>query len=100
MNTALARWSGLPSCVRNAFEHGHNLAVRGGLGLASGPDGWRISYRDRMFHTKNLHAAAEDLHRAIRAAVDPEAFSDFRGDARPKRSEACLRSCRPLLSSA
>jgi hypothetical protein len=25
--------------VRNAFEHGQNLAIRGGLGLASGPDG-------------------------------------------------------------
>jgi len=66
--------------VRNAFEHGQNLAIRGGLGLASGPDGWWISYRDRMFQTKDLLAAAEDLHRAIRAAVDPEAFSDFRGD--------------------
>ena len=57
-----------------------NLAIRGGLGLASGPDGWWISYRDRMFETKDLLAAAEELHRAIRAAVDPEAFSDFRGD--------------------
>ena len=33
-----------------------------------------------MFETKDMLAAAEDLHRAIRAAVDPEAFSDFRGD--------------------
>lgn len=32
-----------------------------------------------MFQTKDLLAAAKDLHRAIRAAVDPEAFSDFRG---------------------
>ncbi len=68
------------ACIRNDFEHGHNLAIRGGLGLASGPDGWWISYRDRMFQTKNLLAAAEDLHRAIRSAVDPEAFSDFHGD--------------------
>ena len=66
--------------IRNAFEHGQNLAIRGGLGLASGPDGWWISYRDRMFQTKDLLAAAEGLHRAIRAAVDLEAFSDFRGD--------------------
>jgi hypothetical protein len=66
--------------VRNAFEHWQNLAIRGGLGLASGPDGWWISYRDRMFETKELLAAAEELHRAIRAAVDPEAFSDLRGD--------------------
>lgn len=66
--------------VRNAFEHGQNLTIRGGLGLASGPDGWWISYRDRIFQTKDLLAAAEDLHRAIRAAVDPEAFSDFHGD--------------------
>lgn len=29
---------------------------------------------------KDLLAAAEDLHRAIRSAVDPEAFSDFHGD--------------------
>lgn len=33
-----------------------------------------------MFGTKELLAAAEELHRAIRAAVDPEAFSDLRGD--------------------
>lgn len=66
--------------VRNAFEHWQNLAIRGGLGLASGPDGRWISYRDRMFETKDLLAAAEELHRVIRAAVDPEAFSDFRGD--------------------
>lgn len=65
--------------VRNAFEHGQNLTIRGGLGLASGPDGWWISYRDRMFQTKDLLAAAEELHRAVRAAVDPEAFSDFHG---------------------
>ena len=66
--------------VRHVFEHWQNLAIRGGLGLASGPDGWWISYRDRMFETKDLLAAAEKLHRAVRAAVDPEAFSDFRGD--------------------
>jgi hypothetical protein len=66
--------------VRNAFEHGQNLAIRGGLGLASGPDGWWVSYRGRMFQTKDLLAAAEELHRAVRAAVDPEAFSDFHGD--------------------
>jgi hypothetical protein len=29
---------------------------------------------------KDLLAAAEDLHRAIRSAVDPEAFGDFHGD--------------------
>jgi hypothetical protein len=50
--------------VRHAFEPGQNLAIRGGLGLASGSDGWWISYRDRMFQTKDLLAAAEDLHRA------------------------------------
>lgn len=61
--------------IRNVFEHRQNLAIRGGLGLASGPDGWWISYRDRMFETKDLLATAEDLHRAIRAGVDPEAFS-------------------------
>jgi hypothetical protein len=33
-----------------------------------------------MFETKDLLAAAEDLHRDIRAAVDPEAFSDFHDD--------------------
>jgi hypothetical protein len=38
--------------VRNALEHGQNLAIRGGLGFASGPDGWWISYRDRMFQTR------------------------------------------------
>jgi hypothetical protein len=66
--------------VRHVFEHWQNLAIRGGLGLASGPDGWWISYRDRMFETKDLLAAAWELHRAVRAAVDPEAFSDFHGD--------------------
>ncbi|MGH3277968.1 MAG: hypothetical protein ACRDNW_02390 [Trebonia sp.] len=66
--------------ARNALEHGQNLAIRGGLGLAGGPDGWWISYRDRMFQTKDLLDAAEELHRAVRAAIDPEAFSDFHGD--------------------
>ncbi len=66
--------------VRNALEHGQNLAIRGGLGFATGPDGCWISYRTRMFQTKDLLGAAEDLHGAIRAAVDPEAFSDFHGD--------------------
>jgi hypothetical protein len=66
--------------VRHALEHGQNLAIRGGLGFASGPDGWWISYRGRMFQTQDLLAAAEDLHRAIRTAIDPEAFSDFHGD--------------------
>ena len=66
--------------VRNALEHGQNLAIRGGLGFASGPDGWWISYRGRMFQTQDLLAAAQHLHRAIRAAVDPEAFSDFHGE--------------------
>lgn len=67
--------------IRHAFEHTQNLTRRGGLGLASGPDGWWISYRSRMFETKDLLTAAENLHRAIRAAVDPEAFSDFRGNS-------------------
>ena len=66
--------------VRNALEHGENLAIRGGLGFASGPDGWWISYRGRMFQTQDLLAAAQHLHRAIRAAIDPEAFSDFHGE--------------------
>jgi hypothetical protein len=39
-----------------------------------------ISYRDRMFQTRDLLAAARDLHRAVHAAVDPEAFSDLHGD--------------------
>jgi hypothetical protein len=26
--------------VRNVFEHWQNLAIRGGLGLSSGQDGW------------------------------------------------------------
>ena len=26
--------------IRNALEHGQNLAIRGGLGFASRPDGW------------------------------------------------------------
>ena len=71
---------GTVASVRNAFEHGQNLAIRGGLGLASGPDGWWISYRGRMFQTQDLLAAAQHLHLAIRAAIDPEAFSDFHGD--------------------
>ena len=66
--------------VRHALEHGQNLAIRGGLGFASGPDGWWISYRGRMFETKDLLAAAEGLHRAVRTAVDTEAFGDFHGD--------------------
>jgi hypothetical protein len=34
-----------------------------------------------MFETKDLLTAAENLHRTIRTAVDPEAFSDFRGNS-------------------
>ena len=33
-----------------------------------------------MWDTQDLLAAAETLHAAIRKAIDPEAFSDFRGD--------------------
>ena len=33
-----------------------------------------------MFQTQDLLAAAQHLHGAIRAAVDPEAFSDFHGE--------------------
>ena len=68
--------------VRNFLEHSQNLAIRGGLGLASGTDGWWISYRDRMFQTRELLTAAEEMHHAVRAAVDPEAFSDFHGITR------------------
>jgi hypothetical protein len=56
--------------VRHVFEHWQNLEIRGGLGLAGGADGWWISYRNRMFETKDLLAAAGELHRAVRAAVD------------------------------
>lgn len=69
------------SGIRIAFEHRQNLTRRGGLGLASGDGGWYLSYRGRMFETADLLAAATDLHRAIRAAVDPEAFSDFHGNS-------------------
>jgi hypothetical protein len=51
----------------------------GGLGFGRGEDGWYVSYRDRMFDTKQLLEAGQELHRAIRQAVDPEAFADFRG---------------------
>jgi hypothetical protein len=66
--------------VRHVLEHGQNLEIRGGLGFASGQDGWFVSYRGRMWETQELLAAAETLHAAIRKAIDPEAFSDFRGD--------------------
>jgi hypothetical protein len=62
------------------LEHGQDLEIRGGLGFASGQDGWFVSYRGRMWETQDLLAAAETLHAAIRKAIDPEAFSDFRGD--------------------
>jgi len=66
--------------VRHVLEHGQNLEIRGGLGFASGQDGWFVSYRRRMWETQELLAAAQTLHAAIRKAIDPEAFSDFRGD--------------------
>jgi hypothetical protein len=66
--------------VRNALEHGQNLAIRSGLGFASGPDGWWISYRDRNIPDQGPARCSQDLHRAIRTAVDPEAFSDFRDE--------------------
>jgi hypothetical protein len=68
------------TAIRNAFEHFEDLTIRGGLGFGRDLDGWIISYRNVMFETKELLAAARDLHRAIRAAVDPEAFQDVHGD--------------------
>jgi len=65
--------------VRHALEHGQNLERRGGLGFGRGEEGWYVSYRDRMFDTKQLLEAGRELHRAIREAVDPEAFADFHG---------------------
>jgi hypothetical protein len=65
--------------VRHALEHGQNLEQRGGLGFGRGEEGWYVSYRDRMFDTKQLLEAGRELHRGIREAVDPEAFADFRG---------------------
>lgn len=66
--------------ARHALEHFQNLEIRGGLGFGRGGDRWYVSYRDRMFDTQELLDAALDLHLAIRAAVDPEAFMDFRAD--------------------
>lgn len=66
--------------VRHALEHFQNLEIRGGLGFGRGGDRWYVSYRDRMFDTQELLDAALDLHLAIDAAVDPEAFMDFRAD--------------------
>jgi len=66
--------------IRHALEHFQNLEIRGGLGFGRGGDRWYVSYRDRMFDTQELLDAAFDLHRAIRAAVDTEAFMDFHGD--------------------
>jgi hypothetical protein len=56
------------------------VTFRGGLDFASGPDDWRISYCGRMSQTRDLLAATWDLHRAIRGAVDSEAFSDIHGE--------------------
>jgi hypothetical protein len=66
--------------VRHSLEHFQNLEIRGGLGFGRGGDRWFVRYRDRMFDTQELLDAAFDLHRAIRAAVDTEAFMDFHGD--------------------
>lgn len=66
--------------VRHSLEHFQNLKIRGGLGFGRGGDRWYVSYRDRMSDTQELLDAAFDLHRAIRAAVDTEAFMDFHGD--------------------
>jgi hypothetical protein len=93
MGTFAMRTAGLPlsemephgdatvTGVRHAFEHRQNLERTSGLGMASGQDGWLITYKGRMFETKDLLTAATELHRAIRAAVDPEAFSDPLGYA-------------------
>jgi len=75
---------GIPSIgsCRGGRGEGKACGVRlGGGGL---PRTHRVAVapasRDRMFQTKDLLAAAEELHRAIRAAIDPEAFRDFHGD--------------------
>jgi hypothetical protein len=55
-----------------------------GRALAALADGDQVACTapqcGRMFQTQDLLAAAQHLHRAIRVAVDPEAFSDFHGE--------------------
>jgi hypothetical protein len=65
--------------IRDTLEHFDDEDRRGridGLGVGTGPDSWTITYGDLHLDTAQLVTAARDVHRAIRAVVDPEAFKD------------------------
>jgi hypothetical protein len=85
--------------VRNAFEHWQNLTNRGRLGLASGPEGWWISYRDRMFETKDLLAAAQDLHVPRGPSPGPGGPAPRSPTGRPRRWRGCKPTC-PTMPTA
>ncbi len=68
--------------IRDTLEHFDDEDRRGrsyGLGIGMGPDSWIITYGDLWLDTARLVMAARDVHRAIRAVVDPEAFKDVHG---------------------
>jgi hypothetical protein len=68
--------------IRDTLEHFDDEDRRGrihGLGIGTGPDSWTITYGDLRLDTAQLVTAARDVHRAIRAVVDPEAFKDVHG---------------------
>ncbi|MGH3261677.1 MAG: hypothetical protein ACRDNS_06760, partial [Trebonia sp.] len=64
--------------VRDFFEHFDEATIEGrtGLGLGTTPDQMTITYAGAMLDTQKLLTAARQVHRAIRAVVDPIAFAD------------------------
>jgi hypothetical protein len=62
------------------------VSLKGRTWLSGAGSGWPAERTDvdqlprPHVPDKELLTAAEDLHHAVRAALDPEAFSDFHGD--------------------
>ncbi|MGP9018900.1 hypothetical protein ACT1U9_10850 [Streptomyces sp. BR1] len=67
--------------VRNVLEHLDDAAIRGlgGIGYGIGSGKFLITYNGKDLDTLKLFNAAQELHAAIRAAVDPIAARDAHG---------------------
>lgn len=64
--------------MRDYFEHFDEATIEGrtGLGLGTTPEQMTITYAGATLDTQKLLTAARQVHRAIRAVVDPIAIDD------------------------
>ena len=78
---AIAGPGSTAATVRDVLEHLDEVAVegRGGVGIGIGEDRLSVSYAGNSIDTFELYEAAEELHAAIRSAVDPIAILDVHG---------------------